>query len=59
MTRVETMQSGNPYFLYVGTIGPRKNIETVITAWRAIRAERKVDLVLAGRLAAEQSPDSC
>lgn len=56
MTRVETTRSGNPYFLYVGTIGPRKNIETVITAWRAIRTERKVDLVLAGRLGAEQPP---
>lgn len=56
MTRVEPSPSTTPYFLYVGTIGPRKNIDAVLTAWRAVRTERKVDLVLAGRLAAEQAP---
>jgi glycosyltransferase involved in cell wall biosynthesis len=39
-----------PYFLYVGTIEPRKNIETLLDAWAALppslRAEH--DLVIAG-----------
>lgn len=37
------------YFLFVGTLEPRKNIGLLIEAWRAVRAEHAVDLVLAGR----------
>ncbi len=38
-----------PYFLYLGTLEPRKNITMLIDAWRAARREAPVDLVLAGR----------
>ncbi len=41
--------SGIPYFLYVGTLEPRKNLELVFEAWRSVRREHAVDLVLAGR----------
>ena len=41
--------SGRPYFLFAGTIEPRKNLEMLIDAWRAIRVELSVGLVLAGR----------
>lgn len=39
----------DPYFLYVGTLEPRKNLLTVIAAWREIRRRHDVELVLAGR----------
>lgn len=38
-----------PYFLYLGTLEPRKNIPMLIQAWRAARRRVAVDLVLAGR----------
>jgi glycosyltransferase involved in cell wall biosynthesis len=38
-----------PYFLYVGTLEPRKNLLTVIDAWREVRRRHDVTLVLAGR----------
>jgi len=40
---------GAPYFLFVGTCEPRKNIDRLIDAWRAVRKTIAVDLVLAGR----------
>lgn len=39
-----------PYFLFVGTLEPRKNIARMIEAWRESRRHAKVDLVLAGRV---------
>ena len=39
-----------PYFLFVGTLEPRKNIGRLIEAWREVRTSHEVDLVLAGRL---------
>jgi glycosyltransferase involved in cell wall biosynthesis len=39
-----------PYFLFVGTLEPRKNIARLIEAWRCVRRQCSVDLVLAGRV---------
>ncbi len=44
---------GNPYFLFVGTFEPRKNLPALIDAWRAVRREHGVDLVLIGRTRAD------
>jgi len=38
-----------PYFLFVGTVEPRKNLPALIEAWREVRREHPVDLVIAGR----------
>jgi alpha-1,3-rhamnosyl/mannosyltransferase len=38
-----------PYFLHVGTPGPRKNIGVILEAWQRLRRRYDVDLVLAGR----------
>jgi glycosyltransferase involved in cell wall biosynthesis len=42
-------QPRNPYFLFVGTSEPRKNLARLIDAWREVRKTVAVDLVLAGR----------
>jgi glycosyltransferase involved in cell wall biosynthesis len=47
--RVEAPPPPTPYFLHVGTIEPRKNLPALIEAWRAVRREREVDLVIVGR----------
>ena len=47
MRPVETATS--PYFLYVGTLEPRKNIPDLIQAWRQVWKRHNVPLVLAGR----------
>lgn len=39
-----------PYFVFVGTLEPRKNLGTLIEAWRGVRRRHVVDLVLAGRI---------
>jgi alpha-1,3-rhamnosyl/mannosyltransferase len=45
----QTVQVERPYFLFVGTLEPRKNIEMLISAWREVSRLHKVDLILAGR----------
>lgn len=40
----------NPYFICVATIEKRKNIRMLVEAWRHLRKETNVDLVLAGRV---------
>jgi glycosyltransferase involved in cell wall biosynthesis len=40
--------SGRPYVLYVGTIEPRKNVDTLLDAWRGFRFQGDFDLVIAG-----------
>lgn len=47
---------GNPYFLFVGTLEPRKNLPLLVEAWREVRREFAVDLVLAGRRRADCPP---
>ncbi len=42
-----------PYFLFVGTLEPRKNLNALIEAWREVRRSHPVDLVLAGRKRAD------
>ena len=38
-----------PYFLFVGTLEPRKNLPMLVDAWRQVRRNYEIDLVLAGR----------
>jgi glycosyltransferase involved in cell wall biosynthesis len=47
---------GNPYFLFVGTLEPRKNLPMLVEAWREVRREFAVDLVLAGRRRSDCPP---
>ncbi len=44
-----TPPPGASYFLYAGTLEPRKNVSGLIAAWREVRRHHPVDLVLAGR----------
>lgn len=45
-----------PYFLFVGTIEPRKNLATLLDAWREVRRDHEVDLFIAGRRRADAPP---
>ena len=45
---VEPQPADVPYFLFVGTLEPRKNIVRLIDAWRAVREHHTVDLWLVG-----------
>jgi glycosyltransferase involved in cell wall biosynthesis len=45
--------AGPPYFLYAGTLEPRKNLSGLLAAWREVRRLHAVDLVLAGRRRAD------
>jgi glycosyltransferase involved in cell wall biosynthesis len=38
-----------PYFLFVGTLEPRKNLPMLLEAWRELRRTHAVDLMIAGR----------
>jgi glycosyltransferase involved in cell wall biosynthesis len=38
-----------PYFLFVGTLEPRKNLPALVEAWREVRRHYPVELVLVGR----------
>jgi len=40
--------SAQPYILFVGTIEPRKNIDTLLDAWSSFRFRGDFDLVVAG-----------
>jgi glycosyltransferase involved in cell wall biosynthesis len=53
---VPTDGAGTPYFLFVGTLEPRKNVNRLIEAWREVRRSVDVDLVVAGRTRADFTP---
>lgn len=38
-----------PYFLYVGTLEPRKNLQLLIDCWRRVKQSVPIDLILVGR----------
>lgn len=42
-----------PYFLFAGTVEPRKNVPVLVDAWRAVRPVHEVDLIIAGRRRAD------
>jgi len=50
---VVTAATAAPYFLFVGTREPRKNIARLLDAWREVRRTLPIDLVLAGRARAD------
>jgi len=37
-----------PYVLFIGTIEPRKNLDTLLDAWQALKLRSDFDLVIAG-----------
>jgi len=45
--------STRPYFLFVGTLEPRKNLPALVEAWRAVRRDHEIELWLAGRRRAD------
>ncbi len=45
-----------PYFLFVGTLEPRKNLAGLVEAWRNTREETGADLWIAGRTRSDFSP---
>lgn len=47
-----------PYFLFIGTLEPRKNLPALVEAWRATRAVTGADLLIAGRTRADFVPIS-
>lgn len=40
--------SEKPYVLYLGTIEPRKNVDTLLDAWQSFRLRHDFDLIVAG-----------
>jgi glycosyltransferase involved in cell wall biosynthesis len=51
-----TCGNGRPYFLFVGTLEPRKNLPALVSAWREVRRDHDIDLVLAGRRRQDAPP---
>ncbi len=53
LRRVDAAPAAAPYFLFVGTLEPRKNLLALVEAWREVRRRHPVDLILAGRRRAD------
>jgi glycosyltransferase involved in cell wall biosynthesis len=49
MSAAAPPRSTKPYFLFAGTIEPRKNLGLLLNAWREVRKQFSVDLLIAGR----------
>jgi glycosyltransferase involved in cell wall biosynthesis len=52
----ETPPRGRPFFLFVGTLEPRKNVAALVEAWRSTREQTGADLAIAGRTRADFVP---
>jgi glycosyltransferase involved in cell wall biosynthesis len=48
MQRMQVDPVRRPYFLFVGTVEPRKNVPALIAAWRPLH--QRAELIVAGRL---------
>jgi alpha-1,3-rhamnosyl/mannosyltransferase len=48
-TATELPKPAKPYFLFIGTLEPRKNLPALVEAWRETRAQTGADLFIAGR----------
>jgi glycosyltransferase involved in cell wall biosynthesis len=46
---VDTTPASVPYFLFTGTLEPRKNNPFLLAVWREVRKQAQVELWLAGR----------
>jgi glycosyltransferase involved in cell wall biosynthesis len=46
---VDSTPASVPYFLFTGTLEPRKNIPFLLAVWREVRKQAQVELWLAGR----------
>jgi glycosyltransferase involved in cell wall biosynthesis len=46
---VTTENHNTPYFLFVGTLEPRKNIPMLVNAWREVSSQHDAGLILVGR----------
>src|SRR5260370_994983 len=44
----QPFKRSRPYVLFVGTIEPRKNVETLLDAWSGMRFRDDFDLLIAG-----------
>ena len=49
ITATELPKPAKPYFLFLGTLEPRKNLPALVEAWRETRAQTGADLFIAGR----------
>lgn len=45
-----------PYFLFIGTLEPRKNLAALVEAWRETRTDTRAELWIAGRMRADFVP---
>lgn len=54
--QLSTPAPEQPYFLFVGTLEPRKNLAALVEAWQAVRAVRDIDLWIVGRERADFVP---
>jgi len=54
--RPEKETDHEAYFLFVGTLEPRKNLPALLDAWRHVRRRHSIDLVIAGRRRPDFAP---